>query len=105
MNFATEIELIKVESYADQFGELKERETSSGIRLVETKSIGMKEFYEAHAHGLKPEIVFIMADYFDYDNEPFIMYNSRRYQVLRTYQKTGSNALEIVCQHLLNKGG
>lgn len=104
MNFSDEIELIYVEAYADEFGEMQEREVSSGTRLSEVKSIGMKEFYEAQAHGLAPEIVFVLSDYLDYNNEPFVLYNGVRYKVLRTYRKSGAYAIEIVCQRILNEG-
>ena len=63
--------------------------------FAQVRSIGMKESYEALAVGLKPEMAFVIADYYDYDSQEFIEYNSLRYKVLRTYRK-GSNELEIV---------
>lgn len=63
-------------------------------------SIGMKEFYEAHAVGLKPEIKFKIADYLDYNNEQIVIFNSVRYRVLRTY-RTGIG-LEITCYTEVN---
>ena len=58
-------------------------------------SIGMKESYTAFAVGLKPEISFTLADYYDYDNQEAIEYEGKRYTVLRTYRKD-SNELELV---------
>ena len=49
-------------------------------------SIGQKEFYQAHAVGLQPELKFVLADYLDYDGETLIEYNGQRYRVLRTYR-------------------
>ena len=63
--------------------------------FAKVKSIGMKEKYEALAVGLKPELVFVLADYYDYDNQEYIEYEDNRYKVLRTYKKE-SNELEIV---------
>ena len=64
-------------------------------------SVGMKENYEALAVGLKPELVFVFSDYYDYDDQEFIEYETKRYKVLRTYRKE-SNELEIVCEGLIN---
>lgn len=50
-------------------------------------SIGQKEFYQAHAVGLQPELKFVLADYLDYDDEPLVEHNGQRYRVLRTYRK------------------
>ena len=64
--------------------------------FADARSIGMREKYEALGVGLKPELLFVLADYLDYDEQQFIEYNSRRYSVLRTYQGRNSNELEIV---------
>lgn len=64
------------------------------------KSVGMKEFYEADAAGLKPEIVFVLTDYLEYENETHLTYNGETYRVLRTYRK--GLALELVCYREVN---
>lgn len=64
-------------------------------RLVEVKSVGMKEFYQAQTAGMKPEIVFELADFYDYDGQEEIIYQGFKYKVLRTYRK--GVPLEIVC--------
>lgn len=64
------------------------------------KSIGTKEFYQAHASGLQPEIKFVLADYLEYNGEQLIDYDGTRYHVLRTY-RTG-NELEITCYTEVN---
>lgn len=66
------------------------------MRLAKLKSIGQSEFYQAQAQGLKPEIKFVLADYFDYNDQEEIIYNNFRYKVLRTY-RTEKNEIEIVC--------
>ena len=57
-------------------------------------SIGMSEFYQAHAIDYRPELKFILADYLDYNNESLVKYDGTLYRVLRTY-RTGLS-LEIV---------
>lgn len=68
--------------------------------FAEKKSVGMKETYEALSVGLKPEMVFEIADYLDYSNQQFLTYEevagvSVTYKVLRTYRKIPSTKLEI----------
>lgn len=63
---------------------------------ADLKSIGQSEFYQAQAHGLKPEIKFIIADYYDYNDEKIIEYDEKRYSILRTFRV--DKTLEIVCQ-------
>lgn len=57
-------------------------------------SIGMAEFYQAHAIDYHPELKFILADHLDYNQESLVLYEGTLYRVLRTY-RTGL-ALEIV---------
>lgn len=65
------------------------------MRFARIKSIGQSEFYQAQAQGLKPEIKFELADYMDYNNQEFVIYNHFRYKVLRTFRS--GNKLELVC--------
>lgn len=64
--------------------------------FAQVKSIGMKETYEGIAIGLRPECVFVLADYYDYDGQKDIEYNGVRYSVLRHYRRPGSIELELV---------
>lgn len=100
------IKLVKedftVNGYGDQVKERTERTVFAAL-----KSVKQSEFYQAHAAGLKPEIVFILQDYLDYHGEeivehkPFNTDKWIRYNVLRTYRD--SNALEIVCTRGIEK--
>lgn len=63
--------------------------------FVEVKSVGRSEFYQAMAKGLKPEIVFVLEDYEDYENETELEYNSVRYKILKTYKT--DHRLELTC--------
>ena len=65
------------------------REIFCGIRSV-TRS----EFYQANATGYTPSMVFVLADYYDYEEETLVEYDGKRYRVIRTY-RTGQ-ALELV---------
>lgn len=63
-------------------------------------SIGQKEFYQAHAVGLQPEMKFVLADYLDYNGEALVEYEGQQFRVLRTY-RTGQE-LELVCYREVN---
>lgn len=65
--------------------------------FVNVKSVTRTEFYTAQTAGYNPEIVFEIADYFDYDGQQFVEYNDTMYKVIRTYRTDIS--LQIVCQH------
>ena len=94
--------LIWQEITTDEYGDPIVTETRREV-FAEQMSIGLKEFYQAHAVGLQPEIKFKLADYLDYNDEPCIEYNGQRYRVLRTF-RTGQE-LEIVCYREVNPRG
>ena len=82
--------------YGDPFKVTTERQL-----FAEVKSISQTEFYQAQGLGLKPEIKFIIADFFDYKGEMKIKYTpfggeEQIYDVLRTYRNKLN--LEIVCR-------
>lgn len=70
--------------------------------FAEIKSIGMNEFYQAQASGLKPEVKFVIADYYDYGNEKKLKYNNEIYNILRTYRN--GIQLEITAYRGVNNG-
>jgi len=91
----------------DEYGDPEITETAREVFCREA-SIGQKEFYQAHATGLQPEIKLILSDYLDYQGEQFARYTpkgqteAQLYRVLRTY-RTGIE-LELVCYREVNPG-
>lgn len=77
--------LITVVNGVDEYGDPTTTETSRTV-FCGLSSIGQKEFYQAHAVGLQPELKFILADYLDYSGETLVEYDGQRYRVLRTYR-------------------
>lgn len=67
-------------------------------------SIGMREFYEASSRDFYPELKFILADYWEYNNERLVEYNGQRYTVLRTY-RTGQELELVVARASAEEGG
>lgn len=83
----------------DAYGDPVITETTRDV-FCTVASVGMKEFYQAAAVGLQPEIKFVLTDYLDYNGEMYVLHHQTRYRVLRTY-RTGQN-LEIVCYREIN---
>lgn len=93
------LNLIRTQQSVDDYGDLVTVETPRQV-FCRVESIGTKEFYQAAATGLKPEIKFVLADCYDYNGEQLIDYQGTRYRVLRTY-RTGQE-LEITCYTEVN---
>lgn len=62
-----------VNDYGDTVSGMESRTVFATLR-----SVGQKEFYEAAAVGLKPEIVFVLEDYLDYQDEQIVLYKPFR---------------------------
>lgn len=93
------ITLIQQTRSVDDYGDPVITETTRDV-FAKLGSIGQKEFYQAHAVGLQPEIKFVLADYLDYDGEQIVLHNYQRYRVLRTYRK--GQELEITVYREVN---
>ena len=77
--------LIQQTQTVDDYGDTVTTETSCQV-FCKVGSIGQKEFYQAQAVGLQPELKFVLADYLDYEGETLVEHNGQRYRVLRTYR-------------------
>lgn len=93
------ITLIQEGFVVDAYGDTHREETMRDV-FAEVMSIGQKEFYQAQAVGLQPEIKFKLADYLEYHSEPALEYNGVRYKVLRTYRN--DQELELTCYREVN---
>lgn len=59
------------------------------------RSVGMSEAYQAMSNGLHPQFVFILSDYADYGGEKVVIYNGKRYRVIRTYRQNQGMELTV----------
>ena len=91
--------LIRTVHGVDDYGDPAVAETTRTV-FCRLASIGQKEFYQAQAVGLQPELKFVLADYWDYQGELLAEYNGTRYRVLRTY-RTGQE-IELICYREVN---
>ncbi len=94
--------LITATQHADEYGDLTVTETTREV-FAKLGSIGQKEFYQAKAVGLQPELKFVLADYLDYNDETLVEYNGQRYRVLRTYR--AGQELELTVYREVNPHG
>lgn len=97
--FDSVITLMKETNTVNDYGDTVQTFTERQV-FAEVKSIGLTEFYQAEAVGLKPEIKFLIADFADYEGEKQLKYTpfgdtEHIYTVLRTYRNKIN--LEIVC--------
>lgn len=91
--------LIKTIQNVDEYGDPATVETRREV-FARISSIGQKEFYQAQAVGLQPELKFVLSDYLDYEGEALVEHDGQRYRVLRTY-RTGLE-LELVVYREVN---
>lgn len=96
------LRLIKQATGTDALGDATVTETVREV-FAELQSIGQKEFYQAMAVGLQPEVAFRLADYLDYEGETLVEYDGQRLRILRTYRK--GQELELVCYREVNPNG
>ena len=93
------IQLIRITQTIDAYGDPLMKETARQV-FCRVASVGAKEFYQAAAIGLQPEIKFVLADYLDYEGEKLVEYNGCTYHVLRTYRD--GRELELTCYSEVN---
>ena len=91
--------LIATTNGVDDYGDPVVTETRREV-FCDVASIGQKEFYQAQAVGLQPEVKFVLADHLDYEGEQLAEYGGQIFRVLRTY-RTGRE-LELVCYREVN---
>lgn len=91
--------LIQQTQGVDEYGDPKITETRRTV-FCDKASIGQKEFYQAHANGLKPEMKLVLADYLDYNGEQLVEYDGQIYRVLRTYRS--GQEMELVVYQEVN---
>lgn len=93
------VELISVVKVDDGGGGYTETVTFRQV-FANRKSIRQSEFYQAHAAGLQPEIMFEVR-FADYADERKLRFpageGGRRYLIIRTYTKN-EESIELICQ-------
>lgn len=87
------IKLLVTENKVNEIGD-PVKEIQKLTRYAEKLEIGQKEFYQAAATGLKPEIKFKIWK-FEYNGEMFFEYEGRTYKIIKTYVKKDEEKIEL----------
>lgn len=69
------------DNYGNQIKEYSFKEV-----FAEVKSVSQSEYYTAAQNGFKPVYRFILADYYDYDEEDTVLYGGVLYHIIRMYR-------------------
>lgn len=94
------ITLITATTTTNDIGDAVTSETSKDV-YCNKKSIRQSEFYQAQQTGFKPEVMFEMRNV-DYSSESALLYEGKRYSVIRTYSKNGE-VIELICSSLVSE--
>ena len=78
------------------------KELEKKDRYAEKIEIGQKEFYQAAATGLKPEVKFAIWK-FEYNDEMFFEYEGRNYKIIKTYERKTDEKIELTGTSVTNK--
>lgn len=65
------------------------------------RSVGYSEFYRAREHDLFPTLVFVLRDYAEYQGEKTLVYEGKRYHIIRTYINP-QNEIELTVEEESN---
>lgn len=96
------IELRSITYTVNEYGDMVETATNQTV-FANKKSIRQSEFYQAHATGLKPELMFEVRAV-DYAGQPQLVHDGKTYNVIRTFTKN-DEIMELVCSGLVLTGG
>ena len=94
---ANAVDLIAVSPEATGVG-LDPAETKRRV-FCTVKSVGMQEAYQAMGIGLNPELKVILAHDFEYQDEPMLELDGKRYRIIRTYV-TETDGIELTIQKI-----
>jgi len=94
------LKLIKTDTTYDELGNPIKTKTPRTV-FVNKMSVGLKEFYEASAKGMKPEQQFALHA-FEYDGEKLVEYKGVTYKVTRVSEK--GERVQIVCERVIGDG-
>lgn len=107
MRWADELTLIATMPPADPVNdngfEIPPAETQRTV-YANKKSVGRSEFYLAHQAGIQIKLVFDVRTE-EYEDEPLVLYDGMRYQVLRTYVSKDGELTELTLSNLSKGGG
>lgn len=106
VTFDYELSLISITHDENSIGDVIKKTEKRPV-LCDVKSVTRGEHYQAAAHGLRPEIVFVI-NIFEYQGEKEVEFEGKRYRVLRAYAPKQARdigdfeTIELICQGVVN---
>ena len=100
MLFREVINLISITEGTNELGDPIKIPIESGNIFADKQSIRQSEYYQAVAVGLKPEITFVIRT-IEYNQAPMLKFNSKKYNIIRTFEKD-SEFIELICSGVVN---
>ena len=100
MLFREVINLISLEDGTNTMGDAIKIPIEGPNIFADKQSIRQSEFYQAAAVGLKPEITLVIRT-IEYNQESLLKYNSKKYNIIRTYEKD-NEFIELICNGVVN---
>ena len=98
MFFRETVDLVSITQTTNAIGDFIDTETTSTV-FADKQSIRQSEFYQAYATGLRPEIMFVIRQ-IDYSNQPRLKWNSKYYNIIRSFDKDGE-LVELICEGIV----
>jgi len=98
MFFRETVDLVNITQTINAIGDFVDTETTSTV-FADKQSIRQSEFYQAYATGLRPEIMFVIRQ-IDYSNQPRLKWNSKYYNIIRSFDKDGE-LVELICEGIV----
>jgi SPP1 family predicted phage head-tail adaptor len=95
------LQLVTSNHSVNQYGDAVSTDLTTQV-FCNKKSVRQSEFYQAHATGLKPELMFEVRSV-DYAGQQELIFNTKKYLVIRTYSKN-DEIIELVCSGLVVGG-
>jgi len=89
------LDLVTTTQTQNSFGEYVDGTPTKRTVFANKKSIRQSEFYQAHAQGIRPEVMFEVR-VIDYADETRLEYDSKVYYIVRTYSKN-DETVELIC--------
>jgi len=95
------VSLRTIQYTVNDYGDMVETGINQTV-FANKKSIRQSEFYQAHATGLKPELMFEVRA-FDYEGQPQLIHDGKTYNIIRTFTKN-DEIMELVCTGIVMGG-
>ena len=72
---------------------------------VQPRGVYQSEFYNAAQNGLRPSLTLFIASKEDYSGETELVYEGRKYAVIRVDWSAQRDGISLVCEEKVGKDG